>query len=151
VLGSVSMPIGSTDDSMVKVASETVSSPQFYDRFFTLVEAFLPKPKEVEKAVHAPEAPKPDLGVPEAVPAKDEAAAPAIEPPAPAVEPVSEPVVPPADVEPISPVEVQAAPAAVVPEIKPATEQPEPAKVVAPQGESATTPVPVAVEPSPPQ
>ena len=150
VLGSVSMPIGSTDDSMVKVASETVSSPQFYDRFFTLVEAFLPKPKEVEKTVHAPEAPKPDLGVPEAVPAKD-AAAPVIEPPAPAVEPVSEPVVPPADVEPISPVEVQAAPAAVVPEIKPATEQPEPAKVVAPQGESATTPVPVAVEPSPPQ
>ena len=150
VLGSVSMPIGSTDDSMVKVASETVSSPQFYDRFFTLVEAFLPKPKEVEKAVHAPEAPKPDLGVPEAVPAKD-AAAPVIEPPAPAVEPVSEPVVPPADVEPISPVEVQAAPAAAVPEIKPATEQPEPAKVVAPQGESATTPVPVAVEPSPPQ
>ena len=151
VLGSVSMPIGSTDDSMVKVASETVSSPQFYDRFFTLVEAFLPKPKEVEKAVHAPEAPKPDLGVPEAVPAKDEAAAPAIEPPAPAVEPVSEPVVPPADVEPISPVEVQAAPAAAVPEIKPAAEQPEPAKAVAPQGESAITPVPVAVEPSPPQ
>jgi len=150
VLGSVSMPIGSTDDSMVKVASETVSSPQFYDRFFTLVEAFLPKPKEVEKAVHAPEAPKPDLGVPEAVPAKD-AAAPVIEPPAPPVEPVSEPVVPPADVEPISPVEVQAAPAAAVPEIKPATELPEPAKVVAPQGESATTPVPVAVEPSPPQ
>ncbi|WP_338646892.1 DUF2242 domain-containing protein [Pseudomonas sp. ML2-2023-3] len=150
VLGSVSMPIGSTDDSMVKVASETVSSPQFYDRFFTLVEAFLPKPKEVEKAVHAPEAPKPDLGVPETVPAKD-AAAPVIEPPAPAVEPVSEPVVPPADVEPISPVEVQAAPAVAVPEIKPATEQPEPAKVVAPQGESATTPVPVAVEPSPPQ
>ena len=150
VLGSVSMPIGSTDDSMVKVASETVSSPQFYDRFFTLVEAFLPKPKEVEKAVHAPEAPKPDLGVPEAVPAKD-AAAPVIEPPAPAVEPVSEPVVPPADVEPISPVEVQAAPAAAVPEIKPATEQPEPVKPVAPQGESAITPVPVAVEPSPPQ
>jgi hypothetical protein len=29
VLGSVSMPIGSTDDSMVKVASETVSAPKF--------------------------------------------------------------------------------------------------------------------------
>ena len=42
VLGSVSMPIGSTDDSMVKVASETVSSAQFYDRFFGLVEVFLP-------------------------------------------------------------------------------------------------------------
>lgn len=151
VLGSVSMPIGSTDDSMVKVASETVSSPQFYDRFFTLVEAFLPKPKEVEKAVHAPEKPKPDLGVPEAAPVKADAVAPAIEPPAPVVEPVSEPVVPPADVEPISPVEVQAAPAAAVPEIKPATEQPDPAKAVTPESEPAITPVPAAVEPPPAQ
>ena len=151
VLGSVSMPIGSTDDSMVKVASETVSSPQFYDRFFTLVEAFLPKPKEVEKAVHAPEKPKPDLGVPEAAPVKADAVAPAIEPPAPVVGPVSEPVVPPADVEPISPVEVQAAPAAAVPEIKPATEQPDPAKAVTPESEPAITPVPAAVEPPPAQ
>ncbi len=34
VLGSVSMPIGSSDDSMVKVASETVTAAQFYDRYF---------------------------------------------------------------------------------------------------------------------
>src|SRR3546814_567970 len=40
VLGSVSMPIGSSDDSMVKVASETVSSAKFYERFFALVEMF---------------------------------------------------------------------------------------------------------------
>jgi len=65
VLGSVSMPIGSTDDSMVKVASETVSSPKFYDRFFTLVEIFLPP--EVKKAAHIPEKPKTDLGIPEPV------------------------------------------------------------------------------------
>ena len=151
VLGSVSMPIGSTDDSMVKVASETVSSPQFYDRFFTLVEAFLPKPKEVEKAVPAPQTPKPDLGVPEAAPAKVEAVAPATEQPTPAVEAVSEPVVPPVEVEPISPVEVPAVPAAVEPEIKPATEQPEPAKPVTPQSEPAITPLPAAVEPLPAQ
>jgi hypothetical protein len=44
VLGSVSMPIGSSDDSMVKVASETVAAPQFYERYFALVEG-LPKPK----------------------------------------------------------------------------------------------------------
>ncbi len=42
VLGSVSMPIGSSDDSMVKVASETVSAAKFYERFFALVELFLP-------------------------------------------------------------------------------------------------------------
>ncbi len=59
VLGSVSMPIGSTDDSMVKVASETVSSAQFYDRFFTLVELFLPP--EVKKEQHTDDKPKAEL------------------------------------------------------------------------------------------
>jgi len=68
VLGSVSMPIGSTDDSMVKVASETVSSATFYDRFFTLVELFLPP--EVKKEQHTDEKPKADLGVPDATSAK---------------------------------------------------------------------------------
>ena len=64
VLGSVSMPIGSSDDSMVKVASETVSSAKFYERFFALVELFLPP--EAKKAAHITEKPKTDLGVPEA-------------------------------------------------------------------------------------
>lgn len=57
VLGSVSMPIGSSDDSMVKVASETVSSAKFYERFFTLVELFLPP--EAKKAAHITENRKP--------------------------------------------------------------------------------------------
>lgn len=72
VLGSVSMPIGSSDDSMVKVASETVTAPQFYERYFALVESYLPKPKKVEKAEPkveapkpAPEQPAPALGLPE--------------------------------------------------------------------------------------
>ena len=68
VLGSVSMPIGSTDDSMVKVASETVASSKFYDRFFALVENFLPP--EVKKAAHIEEKPTTDLGMPEPAPAK---------------------------------------------------------------------------------
>ncbi|SFB70728.1 DUF2242 domain-containing protein [Collimonas sp. OK412] len=41
VLGSVSMPIGSTSDSLVKVASETIPAGQFYDRFFGLIEHYL--------------------------------------------------------------------------------------------------------------
>ncbi|HDS1735803.1 DUF2242 domain-containing protein [Pseudomonas sp. BP8] len=74
VLGSVSMPIGSSDDSLVKVASETVTAPQFYDRYFALVESYLPKPKKTEKvAPHVelpkPEKPAPDLGLPEQAPA----------------------------------------------------------------------------------
>ncbi|MGE8145446.1 DUF2242 domain-containing protein [Pseudomonas frederiksbergensis] len=111
VLGSVSMPIGSSDDSMVKVASETVSSAKFYERFFTLVELFLPP--EAKKAAHIVEKPKTDLGVPEAkaapaalaptpTPAAEPAAAPA---PAEAAPAASEPVAPPAESTPITPVQ----------------------------------------------
>ncbi|MBK5304540.1 MULTISPECIES: DUF2242 domain-containing protein [Gammaproteobacteria] len=110
VLGSVSMPIGSSDDSMVKVASETVSSAKFYERFFALVELFLPP--EAKKAAHITEKPKTDLGVPEAKAAPAQLAptpTPAAEPapaPAPAGETApasSEPVVPPAETAPITP------------------------------------------------
>ncbi|RMU93419.1 hypothetical protein ALP19_200151 [Pseudomonas syringae pv. tomato] len=91
MLGSVSMPIGSTDDSMVKVASETVSSAKFYERFFGLVENFLPP--EVKKAAHIVEKPKADLGVPDA--------APAAVAPVKAAEPAAEPATPPAASEPM--------------------------------------------------
>lgn len=82
VLGSVSMPIGSSDDSMVKVASETVTATQFYDRYFALVESYLPKPKpkKVSKAkVEVPKVEKPavDLGLPEQAAANPVAPAPA--------------------------------------------------------------------------
>ena len=40
-LGSISMPVGSTEDSLVKVASETIPAGRFYDRFFTLVQQTL--------------------------------------------------------------------------------------------------------------
>ena len=147
VLGSVSMPIGSTDDSMVKVASETVSSAQFYDRFFGLVEVFLPKPKEVVKAVKAPQKAKPDLGVPEPAPVPTEVIVPAPESvivPEPVVAPASEPVLlPPAAAEPVLP--VLEAPVTVPAVVAPVT------PVVEPVTEPAITPVPAAVEPSPVQ
>lgn len=124
VLGSVSMPIGSSDDSMVKVASETVSSAKFYERFFALVELFLPP--EAKKAAHIVEKPKTDLGVPEVKAAPAPLAptpAPATPAPAPAADPApvqaaepapapveaapaaSEPVAPPAESAPITPVD----------------------------------------------
>ena len=147
VLGSVSMPIGSTDDSMVKVASETVSSAQFYDRFFGLVEVFLPKPREVVKAVKAPQKAKPDLGVPEPAPVPTEVIVPAPEPvivPEPVVAPASEPVLlPPAAAEPVLP--VLEAPVTVPAVVAPVT------PVVDPVTEPAITSVPAAVEPSPVQ
>jgi hypothetical protein len=93
---------------MVKVASETVSSAKFYERFFALVELFLPP--EAKKAAHIIEKPKTDLGVPEAKAAPAQLApTPAAEPapaPAPAAEPApatSEPVAPPAETAPITP------------------------------------------------
>lgn len=128
VLGSVSMPIGSSDDSMVKVASETVSSAKFYERFFTLVELFLPA--EAKKAAHIVEKPKTDLGVPEAkaapaalaptpAPAAEPAAAPA---PAEAVPVSSEPVAPPPEAAPIAPAESsEPAPAPAAETITPPT------------------------------
>jgi hypothetical protein len=44
VLGSLSLPFGTTDDSLVKVASETIPTRQFYDRFFELIESYLDLP-----------------------------------------------------------------------------------------------------------
>jgi uncharacterized protein DUF2242 len=137
VLGSVSMPIGSTDDSMVKVASETVSAPKFYERYFALVDVFLPQ--EVKKAAHIPEKPKADLGIPEpkAAPVADkadkveapkevpkEAPATPAAPVTPTVVPAaSEPVVPPAEPAPIAPKEAPApAPEATTPALPAPTE-----------------------------
>ncbi|MDT3313886.1 DUF2242 domain-containing protein [Pseudomonas sp. rhizo66] len=139
VLGSVSMPIGSSDDSMVKVASETVTSQKFYERFFTLVELFLPA--DAKKAAHIEEKPKTDLGMPEAkaapaalAPTPTPTPAPKVEP-TPAAEPApapaeaapvtSEPVAPPADAAPITP-----APSA----------EPAPAPAAAPATETITPP-----------
>ena len=126
VLGSVSMPIGSTDDSMVKVASETVTAPKFYDRYFSLVDVFLPQ--EVKAAEHIPEKPKAELGVPEpkvAAPADKVDATKA----APLAPTVSEPLAPPPEAAPIAP-------------------QADPSSAATPAAAPAPTPAPVA-EPAP--
>ena len=45
-VGSVSLPFGSSSDSLVKIASETIPSGDFYDRFFGLMEQFLAESAE---------------------------------------------------------------------------------------------------------
>jgi hypothetical protein len=40
-IGSVSLPFTGSDDSLVKVASETISAASFYDRYFRLVTRYL--------------------------------------------------------------------------------------------------------------
>ena len=43
-IGSLSLPVSSSDDSLVKVASETIPAGMFYDRFFGLIERYLDAP-----------------------------------------------------------------------------------------------------------
>lgn len=59
VLGSVSLPFSSGDDSMVKVASETISSEPFYDRFFDLVRSYLEVEEPSDPTPPSPDAAKP--------------------------------------------------------------------------------------------
>ena len=40
-IGSISVPLSSTQDSLVKVASETIPAGTFYDRFFALMQRML--------------------------------------------------------------------------------------------------------------
>ncbi|WP_295861118.1 DUF2242 domain-containing protein [uncultured Xanthomonas sp.] len=100
VLGSVSLPIGSSDDSMVRVASSTVQDGDFYKRFFQLMSEYLPKSKPAPEpsahpsaAVTAP-APAAPAAVPAAstVPTPPPAAAPT-PPPAPAAATAAQPPV----------------------------------------------------------
>lgn len=43
-LGSVSLPVSATDDTLVKVGSETVTDARFYERFFQLFDRFVRPP-----------------------------------------------------------------------------------------------------------
>lgn len=43
VMGSVSMPVGTTEDSLVKVGVETVQDADYYARFFALLGELLPR------------------------------------------------------------------------------------------------------------
>ncbi|BBH32415.1 DUF2242 domain-containing protein [Pseudomonas bijieensis] len=137
VLGSVSMPIGSSDDSMVKVASETVSAAKFYERFFALVELFLPP--EAKKAVESADKPKAELGIPET---KVEPAA-LVPGPAPAPEPVAP--APAAPVEEATPAPVETAPTVSEPVAPPS----EPAPIAPESFESAPTTETVTPPPPP--
>jgi len=54
VLGSVSMPLGASDDSLVKTSSETISRGAFYEGFFQQVEQNIPS---AQAAIDAGETP----------------------------------------------------------------------------------------------
>lgn len=67
VLGSVSLPFSSSDDAMVKVASETLTDERFYDRFFALLDRYLVPGVPDEKAEEP--VPPPPVSAPVSMPA----------------------------------------------------------------------------------
>ncbi|WP_369936351.1 DUF2242 domain-containing protein [Xanthomonas tesorieronis] len=81
VLGSVSLPVGSSDDSLVRVASSTVQDGDFYKRFFELMAQYLPKAKPAAPPEPPPAAaPKPEPAAAVPAPATAPAPVPAAEP-----------------------------------------------------------------------
>ena len=54
-VGSVSLPFGSSSDSLVKTGSETIPSGDFYDRFFALIEHYLVDDGDVGGATESSE------------------------------------------------------------------------------------------------
>lgn len=92
VIGSLSLPFSSSDDAMVKVASETLTDERFYDRFYALIDRYL-VPGAVDEKVEAPP-PVPGTAVSTpVVPQRAPVSTPLATPP----EPVGTPVAPAPD------------------------------------------------------
>lgn len=47
--GSLSLPLGKTTESLVKISGETISDKAFYARFFALVQSFIDQPGKSNK------------------------------------------------------------------------------------------------------
>lgn len=163
VFGSLSLPIGSSDDALVKTASETIPAGVFYERFFNLVDHFLKvdptrrdratvKAAEKEHVAPLPEpAPTPQgepikmttpaVPTPAAPPVPASAAAPAS-----AGSPASAPVSAPAATSASKPAPASAAAPASTPAPAPASAA---APASAPNSAPAQAPVPAPVSTTP--
>ncbi|UEP29021.1 MULTISPECIES: DUF2242 domain-containing protein [unclassified Burkholderia] len=120
VFGSLSLPIGSSDDALVKTASETIPAGVFYERFFNLVEHFLkidPARRDratVKAAEKEPVAPLPEPApTPQGEPMK--MTTPVVPTPPAAPVPLSVPSVAPTPGTPVVPAAPAAASAVVAP------------------------------------
>lgn len=65
-IGSISLPLTASSDSLVKVGSETIPSGRFYERFFDLVEQFLAEQQGLEESPPSRAAPEASGTVPAA-------------------------------------------------------------------------------------
>ncbi len=157
-VGAVSLPFGSSDDSLVKVASETIPPGPIYDRFFELTDNYLKQigkdfgPEPTHDKPKSAELPKPG---PEAL--STPAAAGAVTPPLPiANEPNSKPAVrsdsnaadvavlpvipPPATLPTSPPVTATTVPPSSPPAAAPAESSPSETPMIAPSEAGPTKP-----------
>ena len=112
-LGSLSLPVSATDDTLVKVGSETVADPRFYEMFFQLFDRYVPvlapgapSPQAESQAKSIMQVP-PDAGaVVETVKEKERAVVPPVT--VPVATPIVTPVVTPVVTPEVLPVEVPA-------------------------------------------
>ncbi|KLD69757.1 DUF2242 domain-containing protein [Xanthomonas pisi] len=132
VLGSLSLPVGSSGDSLVRVSSTTVQDAAFYKRFFERLNSYLPKVTEAVPAA-ASATPTPAPAQPPSAPAASPAAAPA-----------SAANAPSASAAPAAPAAPASAPTTVAqPPVAPLpveAQDPPPAPANVPQSEPATRP-----------
>ncbi|QHG88220.1 DUF2242 domain-containing protein [Xanthomonas cucurbitae] len=128
MLGSLSLPVGSSGDSLVRVSSTTVQDAAFYKRFFERLTSYLPK---VTQAVSATAAPVPAAMAPRPPAAPAAVTAPAVPPaqPSAANASVGSAAATPAEVAqpPVAPLPVEA-------------QDPPPAPAKAPPHEPSTQP-----------
>ncbi|WP_115558856.1 DUF2242 domain-containing protein [Xanthomonas dyei] len=128
VLGSLSLPVGSSGDSLVRVSSTTVQDAAFYKRFFERLNSYLPKVTEAAPAAAAAmPAPVPAAPHPPAAPAAPPAAAPTPAVSAPAAPAAAAPSPTTVEQPPVAPLPVEA-------------QDPPPAPANVPQSGPATQP-----------
>ncbi|MEA9580854.1 DUF2242 domain-containing protein [Xanthomonas nasturtii] len=128
VLGSLSLPVGSSGDSLVRVSSTTVQDAAFYKRFFERLNSYLPKVTEAGPAAAAAmPAPVPAAPHPPAAPAAPPATAPTPAVSAPAAPVAAAPSPTTVEQPPVAPLPVEA-------------QDPPPAPANVPQSGPATQP-----------
>jgi len=132
-IGTISLPIGQSADSLVKIGEETITDSQFYNRFFSAVSYTLGE-MQAARAAEAADAPAPSQAAPAAPAAR---AQPPVPEPGPAQSPAPEPG-------PVQPLQHAApAPSAEPAGARPAASVPAAAPAIAPE----TGPAQPAAEP----
>jgi len=93
VIGSLSLPFSSSDDAMIKVASETLTDERFYDRFYALLDRYL-VPGAIDEKVDEPMPPVTGAPIAPAAPPAPAITTPVVPQTAPAAVPLGSPVEP---------------------------------------------------------